>query len=194
MNKKKIKVHFLFFIFKSIEQRLNVMIVLLYYKHWLHLAPDLIVHQKAKLLKSWTLEWPPSQLSMLIQRNRILIWNMRPKWMFKSWQLIAILKFIKSINIFRMQSKRNIRWNISLIVPIKCNFMCVFFLLSNYRLVLRIRCDAEVSQCPLGEKYGCNPENEALELIELSRSLEMKVCFMLQNVLRHAKKSVNSIN
>lgn len=76
-----------------------------------------------------------------------------------------------------MQSKRNIRWNINLII--KCNFMC-FFSLSNYRLVLRIRCDAEVSQCPLGEKYGCNPENDAIELIELARSLEMKVCFMLQ--------------
>lgn len=72
--------------------------------------------------------------------------------------------------------------------------MC-FFSLSNYRLVLRIRCDAEVSQCPLGEKYGCNPENEAIELIELSKSLEMKVCFMLQKVLHHAKKTLNlSIN
>lgn len=71
--------------------------------------------------------------------------------------------------------------------------MCVFSF-SNDRLVLRIRCDAEVSQCPLGEKYGCNPENEAIELIELSKSLEMKVCFMLQKVLHHAKKNVKSIN
>lgn len=107
--KKKIKAHFCSFFFKSIEQRLNVMIVLLYYKHWLHLAPDLIAQAKEKLLKSWTLEWPPSQLSMLIQRSRFLIWNMRTKWMFRSWQLIAILKFIKFINIFRMQSKWNIR-------------------------------------------------------------------------------------
>ncbi|XP_055316889.1 ornithine decarboxylase 1-like [Sitodiplosis mosellana] len=43
------------------------------------------------------------------------------------------------------------------------------------KLILRIRCDAKVSQCPLGEKYGCNPDTEAPELIDLAMSLGLKV-------------------
>lgn len=41
--------------------------------------------------------------------------------------------------------------------------------------MLRIRCDAKVSQCPLGEKYGCNPDTEAPQLIELAKSLNLDV-------------------
>lgn len=48
-------------------------------------------------------------------------------------------------------------------------------LVESYRLVLRIRCDAQFSQCPLGEKYGCNPDTEAPGLIELSKSLGLNV-------------------
>lgn len=46
----------------------------------------------------------------------------------------------------------------------------------NFSLVLRIRCDAKMSQCPLGEKFGCNPETEAPQLIELAKSLDLNVC------------------
>lgn len=49
----------------------------------------------------------------------------------------------------------------------------------TYRLVLRIRCDAKVSQCPLGEKYGCNPDTEATDLIALSKSLGLTVSVLL---------------
>lgn len=42
-------------------------------------------------------------------------------------------------------------------------------------LVLRIRCDAKASQCPLGDKYGCDPVLEAPELIQLAKSLDLNV-------------------
>nr|AIZ03430.1 ornithine decarboxylase [Mayetiola destructor] len=42
-------------------------------------------------------------------------------------------------------------------------------------LVLRIRCDAKISQCPLGEKYGCDPNTEAPQLIELAKSLNLNM-------------------
>lgn len=41
--------------------------------------------------------------------------------------------------------------------------------------MLRIRCDAEHSQCPLGKKYGCNPFSEAPKLIKAARRLNMDV-------------------
>lgn len=63
---------------------------------------------------------------------------------------------------------------ITLIVQLSlCEF--VFDSFSN-RLVLRIRVDAQVAQCPLGEKYGCNPDTEAPNLIEVSKSLGLNVC------------------
>lgn len=43
-------------------------------------------------------------------------------------------------------------------------------------LVLRIRCDAKVAQCPLGDKYGCNPDTEAPDLIRLAKKLNLNVC------------------
>lgn len=50
---------------------------------------------------------------------------------------------------------------------------------SSNSLVLRIRCDAKVSQCPLGEKYGCNPNTEATELITLAKSLGLNVSVVI---------------
>lgn len=48
--------------------------------------------------------------------------------------------------------------------------------------MLRIRFDAQISVNPLGEKFGCNPDTEALELIILSKSLGLNVGFDL-NIL-----------
>lgn len=41
------------------------------------------------------------------------------------------------------------------------------------KLVLRIRCEAEKAQCPLGKKFGCDPVEEAPRLIKVVRSLNM---------------------
>lgn len=41
--------------------------------------------------------------------------------------------------------------------------------------MLRIRCDAEVAQCPLGKKFGCDPETEAPRLIKIARSMNLDV-------------------
>ncbi|XP_033226728.1 ornithine decarboxylase 1-like [Belonocnema kinseyi] len=43
------------------------------------------------------------------------------------------------------------------------------------KVVIRIRCDAEVSQCPLGIKFGCDPTTEAPNLLNLSRMLDLDV-------------------
>lgn len=40
---------------------------------------------------------------------------------------------------------------------------------------MRIRCDAEVAQCPLGMKFGCDPINEAPNLLRLARVLGLNV-------------------
>lgn len=41
--------------------------------------------------------------------------------------------------------------------------------------MLRIRCDAKAAQCPLGDKFGCDPELEAPELIQLAKTLGLNV-------------------
>lgn len=41
------------------------------------------------------------------------------------------------------------------------------------KLVLRIRCEAEKAQCPLGKKFGCDPVDEAPRLIKIARSLNL---------------------
>lgn len=46
---------------------------------------------------------------------------------------------------------------------------------SFLRLVLRIRCDAKVAQCPLGEKFGCDPFVDAPALIQLAKSMNLNV-------------------
>lgn len=43
------------------------------------------------------------------------------------------------------------------------------------RLVLRIRCDAKEAQCPLGDKFGCDPKLEAPKLIQLAKKLGLNV-------------------
>ena len=44
----------------------------------------------------------------------------------------------------------------------------------NARLVLRIRCDAEIAQCPLGMKFGLQPE-KAPELLAVAQELGLNV-------------------
>lgn len=43
------------------------------------------------------------------------------------------------------------------------------------KVVIRIRCDAEVAQCQLGMKFGCDPIFEAPNLLRLSRVLGINV-------------------
>ncbi|XP_034943938.1 ornithine decarboxylase 1-like [Chelonus insularis] len=43
------------------------------------------------------------------------------------------------------------------------------------KIVIRIRCDAEISQCPLGMKFGCDPVCEAPNLLRLARMLNLDV-------------------
>lgn len=42
-------------------------------------------------------------------------------------------------------------------------------------LVIRVRCDAEDALSILGNKYGCDAENEAPALMLLAKKLNMKV-------------------
>lgn len=41
--------------------------------------------------------------------------------------------------------------------------------------MLRIRCDAEHSQCPLGKKFGCDPFTEAPQIIKAARRMQLDV-------------------
>lgn len=43
------------------------------------------------------------------------------------------------------------------------------------QIVLRIRCDAETAQCPLGMKFGCDPIHEAPNLLHLACTLNLNV-------------------
>lgn len=45
----------------------------------------------------------------------------------------------------------------------------------NAKMVIRIRCDAEVAQCQLGNKYGCDPITEAPALLKVARSMGINV-------------------
>ncbi|XP_076766918.1 ornithine decarboxylase 2-like [Xylocopa sonorina] len=51
--------------------------------------------------------------------------------------------------------------------------------ISNYfpdaKIVIRIRCDAENSMISLGAKFGCDPDDEAIQLIHLTKSLGLKL-------------------
>lgn len=47
--------------------------------------------------------------------------------------------------------------------------------LVHFSLVLRIRCEAEEAQCPLGKKFGCDPVTEAPKLLKIARNLNMNV-------------------
>lgn len=41
--------------------------------------------------------------------------------------------------------------------------------------MIRIRCDATETQCPLGIKYGCDPQTEAPGLLSLARDLGLSI-------------------
>ncbi|KAB0805575.1 hypothetical protein PPYR_02545 [Photinus pyralis] len=48
-------------------------------------------------------------------------------------------------------------------------------LFPDAKMVIRIRCDAKVSQCPLGMKFGCNAETEAPHLLRVASELGLDV-------------------
>ncbi|KAG8229860.1 hypothetical protein J437_LFUL009135 [Ladona fulva] len=48
-------------------------------------------------------------------------------------------------------------------------------LYSSAKVVLRIRCDSEVAQCPLGMKFGCEATMEAPRLLALAKNLGLHV-------------------
>lgn len=41
--------------------------------------------------------------------------------------------------------------------------------------MLRIRCEAENAQCPLGAKFGCDPVTEAPKLLKVAKSMALNV-------------------
>lgn len=45
----------------------------------------------------------------------------------------------------------------------------------NAEVIIRIRCDAELAQCQLGMKFGCDPTYEAPNLLRLARVLGLNV-------------------
>lgn len=45
----------------------------------------------------------------------------------------------------------------------------------NFRLILRIRCDAAVAQCALGMKFGCDSISDAPHLLQVARMLGLDV-------------------
>jgi ornithine decarboxylase len=44
-----------------------------------------------------------------------------------------------------------------------------------FSLVLRIRCEAKDAQCPLGKKFGCDPDLEAVKLLKFAKKMKMQV-------------------
>ena len=66
-------------------------------------------------------------------------------------------------------------------IVIDCFFLNWLVIKFNYfyRLILRIRCDAEKAQCPLGEKFGCDPIYEAPKLLQQARHLKLNVIFLV---------------
>lgn len=52
----------------------------------------------------------------------------------------------------------------------KFTFNCIYS-----RLVLRIRCDAKKAQCPLGDKFGCDPKLEAPLFLVTAKNLGLNV-------------------
>lgn len=42
-------------------------------------------------------------------------------------------------------------------------------------MVIRIRCDAEIAQCQLGMKFGCDPQTEAPHLLRVARELGIDI-------------------
>lgn len=48
-------------------------------------------------------------------------------------------------------------------------------LFPDANLVLRIRCEAENAQCPLGAKFGCDPITEAPKLLKAAKNMNLNV-------------------
>lgn len=72
------------------------------------------------------------------------------------------------------------------------------------KVVIRIRCDAEVAQCQLGMKFGCDPTHEAPNLLHIARMLGLDVVGIsfhvgsgcqdppvFQRAIRHARALFN---
>lgn len=62
-----------------------------------------------------------------------------------------------------------------------------------YRLVLRIRADAAYSHFPLGDKFGCNPDTEGPNLIQMARTLGLNVCVPILAPYFYINSSENNI-
>ena len=51
----------------------------------------------------------------------------------------------------------------------------MIYSLPPFRLVLRIRCEAEHAQCPLGKKFGCDPITEAPRLLKIAAGMGLDI-------------------
>lgn len=63
------------------------------------------------------------------------------------------------------------------------NFITDFLILNNknnfvFRLLIRIKVDS-VATYKLGEKFGCDPETEATNLLDFAANMGLKVCIIL---------------
>lgn len=89
------------------------------------------------------------------------------KWMSKLWPLIVTPKLRKLTHITQQRSEKHDSW-------------MWFFELKKITvpssLVLRIRCDAKVCLSSFGEKYGCDPNAEAENLIKMAKTFGLNVC------------------
>ncbi|XP_049940908.1 ornithine decarboxylase 1-like [Schistocerca serialis cubense] len=56
-----------------------------------------------------------------------------------------------------------------------CELYKVKTLFPTAKLVLRIRYDAAVAQCQLGNKFGCDPDSDAPRLMKLAQSLDLDI-------------------
>lgn len=54
-------------------------------------------------------------------------------------------------------------------------YLIKYLLGSIFRMVIRIRCDAEIAQCQLGNKFGCDPLTEAPGLLRAAYELGINV-------------------
>lgn len=74
----------------------------------------------------------------------------------------------KTCILFKLTSQQFLCWTIVLELIIKDRCFVD-------RMVLRIRCDAQVAQCQLGMKFGCESGTEAPRLLKLATSLGINV-------------------
>ncbi|XP_029036773.1 ornithine decarboxylase 1-like [Osmia bicornis bicornis] len=69
------------------------------------------------------------------------------------------IKFAKKMNVDKMT------------VDSEIELLKINDLFPEAKIVIRIRCDAKVTQIPLGSKFGCDPGEEAVRLIQFTKSL-----------------------